>query len=262
MSKKEKISGEEKFEAFYSSIYNDRWQSLKESLLEKKESSIAIPNLKSPYYIDIASYETAKILPVKQGMNVLDMCAAPGGKTLVIASALNGNGQLVSNDRSPDRRERLKKAVNDCLDEHLSSIIKVTGYDASKWGVYEKEVYDAILLDAPCSSERHVMQSKNHLSIWSESRPKRLAIEQYAMLSSALLALKKGGFILYSTCSINPGENEEVIKKLQKKHSDEFIEVDFDLNNSEKKEFGRLILPDRANGKGPMYACLLRKRDE
>lgn len=259
MAKRNSLTGEQKFNNYYSNLYNDRWDVLKDALLKQKESSIAIPNLESPYYLDKASFDTASLLPIQKGMTVLDMCAAPGGKSLVLAKKLEGDGLLISNDRSPDRRERLKKVINDCLSEKERNIIKITGYDASSWGVYEKDLYDAILLDAPCSSERHVLNSPEHLSIWSESRPKRLSILQYAMLSSALLAAKNGGYILYSTCSINVKENQSVIEKLVKKHPSEIEFIEIDIPGSEKLSFGNIVLPDKANGRGPMYACLMRK---
>lgn len=257
--KKTSLTGEERFNQYYSSLYGDRWQTLIDSLKKDKTRSISIAGLQSPYYLDIASFETANLLPVEKGMSVLDMCAAPGGKTLVIAKKLAGSGSLVSNDRSSDRRERLRKVISECLTEDERSIIKVTGFDATSWGVYEKELYDAILLDAPCSSERHVLGSKEHLSIWTENRPKRLSITQYAMLSSALIAAKHGGYILYSTCSINERENQLVIEKLIKKHPDEVEIINIDIQSSEKLSYGNIVLPDTADGKGPMYACLLRK---
>lgn len=258
MAKKKNIDGSIRFEDYYREIYKERWDALKASLLEKKDTQIEIPGLASPYYVDEASYLTAGLLPITEGMNVLDMCAAPGGKTLVLALKLNGTGTLTSNDRSPDRRARLRKSISDCLTEKDRANIRVTGFDASSWGVYEKDAYDAILLDAPCSSERHVMLDEKHLSIWSPSRPKRLAVLQYAMLSSALLAARSGAYILYSTCSINPEENNEVIAKLSKRHAGEVEEIETDLIG-EKQEYGKLVLPDYAEGRGPMYACLLRK---
>ena len=95
---------------------------------------------------------------------------------------------------------------------------------------------------------------------WSPSRPKRLAIEQYALLASAFMALKEGGHLLYSTCSINPGEDEEVVAKLFKRHPGAVEEVKTCLPMAEPKTHGALILPDNAGGLGPMYFCLLRKK--
>ena len=79
------------------------------------------------------------------------------------------------------------------------------------------------------------------------------------MLSSAMLALKKGGCLLYSTCSINQGEDEEIIKRFMRKHPEEAEEVEINLEYGEKREFGMIVLPDNSNGRGPMYAALLRK---
>lgn len=254
--KRNKEKNEVLFDNFYRALYATRWDSLKEALSKDKETMMEIPDLLTPYYLDSVSYRTADLLPVKPGMNVLDMCAAPGGKTLVLAKKLHGSGMLVSNDRSPDRRERLRKTINQSLTEEERSIIKVTGFDASAWGVYEKNMYDAILLDAPCSSERHVINDQKHLDMWSESRPKRLAIMQYAMLSSALIAAKEDSYILYSTCSINKNENQKVIEKLFKRHGDEVREVKIDYGESQ--EYGTIVLPDTGSGEGPMYACLLK----
>lgn len=260
MARKKTESGEERFQEFYSSLYGERWQSLKEALLRETEEKVSPSSLLSPYYMDRSSLITASLLPVEPGMKVLDMCAAPGGKSLILALALCGRGSLTSNDRSPERRRRMKDVFSSCLPP--SSVdIKITGFNAESWGLYEKDEYDAILLDAPCSSERHVMKDSKYLSQWSPSRPKRLAVTQYAMLSSALIAVKKEGYILYSTCSINRGENEDVITKLFERHPDEVEEVAVS-NGGEKREHGTLILPDTSSGLGPMYSCLLRKKDE
>ena len=243
---------------WYSNIWGDRWTALKAALLSDTEDKASPEGLIQPYYMDRTSIDTARLLPVSEGDSVLDMCAAPGGKTLLIALALKGTGRLVSNDRSPARRERLRKTIGASLPDEYRRNITVTGHDAGRWGLYEKEAYAKILLDAPCSGERHVLNSPEHLSKWSPSRPRRLQKEQFTMLSSAYLALEKGGFLLYSTCSVNPGENEENIHRLLSRHPD-MTEVPFELPLSEERPHGRLVLPDTASGRGPMYACLLRK---
>ncbi len=261
MKKKNKENGEERFDAYYFNLYQDRWPRLKEALLEESGDKISPEGLKTPYYMDKASIMTASLLPVTPSSTVLDMCAAPGGKSLVIALKMDGKGLLVSNDRSPDRRRRMRDVFSSCLGEK-SQIIKITAYNAESWGVYEKDMYDSILLDAPCSSERHVIWDKKYLSQWSQTRPRRLEISQYAMLSSALLAVKENGYILYSTCSINSGENEEIIAKLVERHGSEVEIIETKIENAEKRKFGSIILPDRASGLGPMYSCLIKKREK
>lgn len=295
MSKKDKnsLSGSQKFDLYYSEIYGSRWPALKASMLEESkpvslgdylasgeldslgvgsvgessgvESSVGGAPLAEPYYMDKASIWAASILPVSANNKVLDMCAAPGGKTLVLATKLSGKGKLISNDRSAQRRTRLSKVINTCLPEALRQNITVTGHDSTTWSLYEKDVYDCVLLDAPCSSERHVLTDPSALSIWSPSRPKHLAIQQFAMLCAALDAAVNGGYILYSTCSINPVENEMVIDKLFKKRSGLFEEVSitevspFVASKSEERPHGRIVLPDVASSCGPLYFCLLKK---
>lgn len=249
----------ESFEEFYRRIYGTRWDALREALTGEEAPKRSIDGLIEPYFMDDASIETALLLPVEEGNEILDMCAAPGGKTIVLLSRLNGTGRLVSNDRSPDRRERMRRAIASSCPEKWRSASTITGHDASRWGLYEKEAYDAILLDAPCSSERHVLTSPEHYRMWSPSRPKRLKAQQFAMLSSAFLALRHGGFLLYSTCSINPEENEEIIARLMKRHPGEVEEAKIMLTDGEKREHGMIVLPDTAKGRGPMYAALLRK---
>lgn len=247
------------FDEYYSSLYGERWPLLKEALLKESREKIVPPGLKTPYYMDKSSFLTASLLPVTPSSTVLDMCAAPGGKSLVIALKMKGEGLLVSNDRSPERRRRMKEVFSSCLPEG-SVCIRITGYNAESWGLYEKDEYDYILLDAPCSSERHVLNDEKYLSQWSPSRPRRLQISQYAMLSSALIALKEGGYVLYSTCSINSGENEEIIRKLLSRHGREVDIIDTPLEYAEKRDYGSIILPDTSSGLGPMYSCLIRKR--
>lgn len=267
MAKREKLSGEQRFEQYYSDLYGQRWPLLREALLKPSNPVSLSDQLKEPYYMDKASIIAASILPISENCTVLDMCAAPGGKTLSIALRLCGKGSLTANDRSASRRNRLLNVLKSCLPSDYRSIIRVTGHDSTKWSLYEKDAYDRILLDAPCSSERHVLTDPKALSIWSPNRPKLLAIQQFAMLASALDAAKSGAYILYSTCSICPMENEAVIGKLHSKRKDLFEEPDMlqthpELEKlSEKLEHGRIILPDAQDGTGPLYFCLIRKNN-
>lgn len=259
MAKREKLSGSEKFDSYYGEIYGSRWESIKEAFAKESTPLSLSDELSEPYYMDKASVFAANCLPVKENDKVLDMCAAPGGKTLVLALKLKGSGQLISNDRSASRRNRLINVIQTCLPSEWQKNIKVTGYDSSKWTLYEQNEYDCVLLDAPCSSERHVINDNKALDIWGTNRPKQLAIQQFAMLCSALDAVKVGGYILYSTCSINPLENELVIEKLCAKRAGRFEEIETDVEDAEKLSHGRIFMPDRANGIGPLYFCLLKR---
>jgi 16S rRNA C967 or C1407 C5-methylase (RsmB/RsmF family) len=119
---------------YYEKLFAERWPALLESLKgEGCATELRFGEGLEPYYLDEASVFAAKALGVVPGEDVLDMCAAPGGKTLVIASMLKGEGSLQSNDRSPDRRLRLQRVIENSLPEAWRSIIKVTGYDGMKF---------------------------------------------------------------------------------------------------------------------------------
>lgn len=260
MGKDKAGCGSDRFNSYYAQIYGQRWETLKQAMLKPSEPVLLSDRLRSPYYLDRASLHAVLQLPVKPGDTVLDMCAAPGGKTLSIALRLNGSGKLVSNDRSSSRRLRLRNVIESCLDDNQRAIITVTGHDSTKWGLYEKDTYDCVLLDAPCSSERHVLRDEKELDKWSPNRPKMLALTQFAMLAAALDAVKTGGYILYSTCSINPAEDDEVVGKLFRKRKDKFeIILNHTDNGAETTEFGQIILPDTSNGEGPLYYSLIRR---
>ena len=257
--KKKDAEGEKLFELHYQGIYAERWPTLRKALLEERKPVAFSEHLRATYYLDEASIVGARLLSVQKGDHVLDMCAAPGGKSLVLASSLQGSGHLVANDRSATRRGRLKIVLKNHLPQSWQESVQVTGHDASKWGLYEQEVYDRVLLDAPCSSERHVLCDAKALNMWKPTRPKALAIQQFAMLAAALEAVKVGGFILYSTCSIEPCENEGVIEKLFVKRAGRFAIEHMAVPEAEQRPYGSIILPDMANGRGPLYFCLIRR---
>ena len=271
--KKQNNHGSQAFDEYYHNIFGDRWQTLKASLLEPTNPvSLQIDESKAPYYMDKASIIASASLPLDGAESILDMCAAPGGKTLVLASLMPNECHLLANDRSGDRVNRLKKVLDDSLNSDIRSRIDVCCKDAAALCRVNNECFDRILLDAPCSSERHVLTSQPHLDIWSPNRVKTLAMTQWALLSSAFRMLKPNGYLLYSTCALSSSENDEVAAKLAAKFDNvEYIrDFDFDRrilsymsdNNmpvGEKTQYGYHILPDKANGCGPLYYCLIRK---
>ncbi|OWU99679.1 RNA methyltransferase [Fibrobacter sp. UWR2] len=246
---------------YFSNLFGERWPALLEALKgEGCATELRFGDGLEPYYLDEASVFAAKTLGVEPGDRVLDMCAAPGGKSLVLASGLKGEGSLQSNDRSPDRRLRLSHVLENSLPEQWRSVVSVTGYDGVKFGMHKKESYDRILLDAPCSSDRHVLNAPEHLKVWSVKRVKRLAVEQGSLLASAVDALAPGGTLVYSTCALSPMENDDVVKKILKKRPamrlDEIAQIPA---GADRTECGVHILPDRAAGRGPIYCARLVK---
>jgi 16S rRNA C967 or C1407 C5-methylase (RsmB/RsmF family) len=212
--------------------------------------------------MDSASIRAAQALKVRPGDRLLDLCAAPGGKTLILAEALEGKGSLTANELSMARRRRLKDVVESHVPESHRSLIVITGFDGNQFGLKKKSEFDRILLDAPCSSEAHLLEADPLMKDWRESRTKQLAMRQYSLLCSAILALKEGGTLVYSTCSISPLENDGVIERVLKRKSDEvMLDPDgSDLSDLEPTRYGYQIFPDRHGGVGPIYLSRLVKK--
>ncbi len=247
------------FDAYFSGIYGDRWPGLRDALLaEPVYAELGAP-LVTPYFLDSASVAAAEALPLEDGNRVLDMCAAPGGKSLVLACAMGPSGTLTANELSGDRRERMRRVFSGHLPPDILGRVSVTGFDASTWLLHEREAFDRILVDAPCSSERHLLSSPAHLNTWTPARSKHLSIRQFALLASALEVVTPGGFLVYSTCSISPPENDAVIERLLKKRPDR-VDILFPGNaGGERTGYGTLMLPDRCGGAGPIYFSVLRR---
>jgi 16S rRNA C967 or C1407 C5-methylase (RsmB/RsmF family) len=253
-----KNRGTEAFNQHFEGIYGLRWPGLSEALQKPvRYFDLVSPSNGEVYHLDEASVIAARSLPRGNGTRTLDMCAAPGGKALTMLFDADASESFVLNERSATRRGRLARVLSEFVGEPHPCPIKVTGHDATKWGLYEKDAYDAILLDAPCSSERHLLEKPELLKEWSQSRTKTLAIQQFAMLAAACAAIKQEGHILYATCSISPHENDEVIDKLLKKREG-FEIVPLRLDKGEPTRHGWIFLPDACQ-LGPLYMCLIKR---
>jgi len=253
------------FDEFYSEIFLDRWPTLKQSLL-REESKVRRSCFHdfAHYVMDQASIRAAEALHVLPGDQVLDLCAAPGGKTLVLLEKLQGKGLLIANEWSRDRRGRLTKVIEEHVPEEFKKNIQVTGYDGNQFGLKRPDTFDRVLLDSPCSSERHLLLEDPEMKDWKISRTKQLMQRQYSLLCSALLSLKPGGTLVYSTCSISNLENDGVIERLlKKKEGSVALDLDHpDFQDLERSKFGFQIFPDRAQGAGPIYFSRLKKCDQ
>ena len=213
------------------------------------------------YIMDPASVMVARALHVQGGDRVLDMCAAPGGKSLILIEALKEEGEIFCNDLSPERRERLKKVIQQYVPRSIRDRVWVTGKDGVQFGLREPECFDRILLDAPCSGERHILENQAAQDEWSPRRTEHLASRQYSLLAAALLAVKKGGRIVYSTCSISPTENDEVVGKLLKKKKSAVRLLEAPLGvGGERTNHGVIYLPDKC-GFGPLYFAVIEKAE-
>ena len=256
--------GADAFQRYYEELFTSRWSTLRPALLSDPVYATLSNCLTKPYYLDPASVVAALALGVKPGHDVLDLCAAPGGKSLVLACELDGDGRLVANERSATRRGRLHRVLDGHLTGGARAAVTVTGHDAARWALYEPESYDRVLADVPCSSERHVIQSAGDLARWSPSRTRRLAQAAYAIGCAAVDATRPDGVIAYSTCALSPLENDAVVARLLNRGRGSLRSIpppsrELTLLEWEPSEFGQIALPDRNNGAGPMYFALLQK---
>jgi 16S rRNA C967 or C1407 C5-methylase (RsmB/RsmF family) len=262
-----KARGAEAFHAHYREVFGSRWAALETALAEAPASVAfrAAPD-REPYHLDAASVFAAMSLDLSragEGRPVLDACAAPGGKSLVLATRLPPGARLVANELSSDRRRRLAAVLDRHLSLELRSRVDVRGADAAALCRRMRGAFGAILLDAPCSSERHVLADPGALAAWGPARIRNLAARQWALLSSAFIMLAPGGCLVYSTCSLARQENDEVAARLAEKYGAAVRYDPPDLASappgSEKDRLGVAILPDAASGAGPLYVCRIRK---
>ena len=260
--------GQSGFEEHYGAQFGARWTDLRAALLYPPGHMELREGLQRSYFLDPASFAVASLLPLAGAATILDLCAAPGGKSLVLATRMEATAQLVCNERSNERRARLHRVLEEHLPPELRARSRVTAHDARRWGLFEPDRYDAVLADVPCSSERHVLTSPGHLKQWSETRIKRLAVEQFAILAAAVDSARAGGFILYATCALSDAENDAVVARALARRADRVEAVALDAHaleaygvaGAEPTAHGLRILPDSATGAGPMYCALLRRR--
>ncbi len=165
------------------------------------------------YALNPASILPVLALDLKPHHLVLDACAAPGGKSILIANLLSESSFLTTNDISSTRARRLKLSLNQA-GHSTPVLIQPAQSLASNF----PQTFDRILLDAPCSSEKHVFTSPKHLKAWTSSRPKILSKRQFHLVKSLLPALKPGGRLVYATCAFTPQENEQVVQKVLQKN--------------------------------------------
>lgn len=216
------------------------------------------------------------MLDVQPYDSVLDLCAAPGGKALAILQKLNlgdAGGSLTCNELSPDRRKRLKNVIQSYLPQHLQSFVTITGRDATKWHQLDATKYDKVLVDAPCSSDRHLLHDETELASWTPGRVRANAKRQFSILFSALRAVRFGGIVVYATCALSHEENDDVIEKVLKKSKLKAIVIRPTVSTGEQTKYGWIVLPDSpvisgdgsttpndylTTGWGPLYFATLR----
>lgn len=160
------------------------------------------------YYIqEPSAMLVADALPIEPDDFVLDMCAAPGGKSCEIASRLTGEGVLIANDIEASRARILSENIERFgLDNTI-----VTNVDPMRFTKQFQEAFDKIVLDAPCSGEGMFRKLEQAVDTWSEEKVLECAHIQKNLLKGAYDMLKQGGMVIYSTCTYSYEENEAMV---------------------------------------------------
>lgn len=221
------------------------------------------------YYIQEPSAMTpGAYMPISEGDKVLDLCAAPGGKSTQLAAKLGHTGLLVSNDISVSRAQALLKNLENAGVRNMMVTSENSEKLASKWQGY----FDKIIVDAPCSGEGMFRKHEDAVKSWETHGVAYCCNLQRQILEDVATMLKPEGMVLYSTCTFSPEENEGMINEFITNHPDfsvvplepvggishgrpEWAEADPSLSGALR------LWPHRLEGEGH-FVCLLKREGE
>ena len=222
------------------------------------------------YYIqEPSAMAPAEYLMAEPGERILDLCAAPGGKSTQVACSMQGEGLIVCNEIHPARA----KILSENIERMGVCNALVTNETPQKLSDNFREYFDRILVDAPCSGEGMFRKDETAITEWSPENVRRCAGRQQEILENAAMMLKPGGRLVYSTCTFAPEEDEQAIGRFLEAHPEFALEETPDYPGlshgvpawgagvTDGIEKTVRIWPHRTEGEGH-YAALLRKTGE
>lgn len=181
------------------------------------------------YLQSLSSMVPPIVLSPKEGEKVLDMTAAPGSKTTQMAAMMKNKGYILANELDKIRCEKLKYNV----ESQGTEIIEVINGRGEKLGENYKEQFDKVLLDTPCSGEgRFTSSNVQSYRNWSPKTVKELTKIQKKLFKSAYDALKSGGIMVYSTCTLNKDENENMVKWALENFDLKLLEINISIKDA------------------------------
>lgn len=210
-------------------------------LMEERASVAAIPE-RQEEHVSAAAIPERQEEPATPG-RVLDLCAAPGGKSTQIAEYMRGRGMLITNEIHPQRAKILSENI-ERMGISNAIVLNETPESLSKRFI---AFFDRILVDAPCSGEGMFRKNDNAGEEWSEENVALCAERQDGILDCAAMMLKPGGRLVYSTCTFAPAEDEGSVSRFLETHPD------FCLEKEER------LMPHKIKGEGHFLAVLHRE---
>lgn len=214
-----------------------------------------IAHFAGAYYMqDPSAMSAVAVLNPQPGETILDLCAAPGGKSGQIAAGVGLGGVLVSNEVETSRARMLAGNLERLGVANAAVVSAMPDVLAAKW----PETFDAVLCDAPCSGEGMFRRDPGAREEWTERSPEGCAARQRPILEAAVAMLKPGGRLVYSTCTFNVHENEENVQWLLETHP-ELRPAEFELPGVGRSENGCIRLwPHKIDGEGHFAAMLIK----
>lgn len=231
-----------------------------DGLVAQKGFLAGTPGFKQGSFIiqDESAMLAVESMDVQPGQSILDACAAPGGKTTQIATALAGQGNVVALDIHQHKLKLIKRNAERL---GVANVVHPQLLDARKAGELGNTRFDQILVDAPCSGIG-LMRRKPEVRYEKTLKDsQQLAQIQLQILDAVAPTLKSGGKLTYSTCTILPSENQTVVDQFLKKHSD-FKQVKTQTKKAVKDQrtaLGLTIYPDDFGSDGFFIATLMKK---
>ncbi len=220
------------------------------------------------YMQDPSAVSAVAALPVTRGMHVLDLCAAPGGKSTALGAAIGPDGILVSNEYVAARCRILQSNIERM---GLTNTI-ITNKDTAALADFYGPVFDLVVADAPCSGEGMFRKYLVANEEWSEENVTLCATRQREILANAARCVKKSGLLLYATCTFSPQENEENVAWFLDTYPDftlipvaeavAAVTADGISMGGHDLSFCRRYYPHRAAGEGQFLALLKRTAGE
>lgn len=210
------------------------------------------------YLQEPSAMVVGSLLPIDKNERILDICAAPGGKTVQVAMRMNDTGVLISNDIS---RKRADSIVENIERLGIGNVI-VTNNDFSKLFTKYLNYFDKIILDAPCSGSGMFRKNKAVKDDWTYEKVLSCSTIQKELIAYSYSMLKPGGLLIYSTCSFSVEEDEQVIHYLLDNSDAEVIPICLNKGFVNKNDpIGVHLFPSYFPGEGH-YLCLIKKPGE